>query len=107
MSNKKLILVAGSIIMISSFAHADDNVNISSEAMQQTHSQFQNRMDAMSDDERALYKEFNETKKQDGTTKARGKGKGDGSGNKKRKGQGNKSNYGSGYGSRQGDGNSH
>jgi len=128
-----LALTAGSI----SWAEAADYENLSNEEMVQMRSQaremapgdregyrteMQNRMQSMSSDERALYRDMNETGRQGGGAgkmNRYGQGNSNGSGNKNRHGQGNSNGsgnmnrygqgdnqaYGSGYGSRQGGGN--
>jgi len=114
-----LALTAGSV----SWAEAADYENLSNDEMVQMRSQaremapedregyraeMQNRVQSMSSDERALYREMNETGRQgDGTGKMNryGQGNSNGSGNKNRHGQGDNQAYGSGYGSRQGGGN--
>ena len=128
-----LALTAGSI----SWAEAADYENLSNEEMVQMRSQaremapedregyraeMQNRVQSMSSDERALYRDMNKTGgRGDGAGKMYryGQGNSNGSGYKNRYGQGNSNGsgsmnrygqgdnraYGSGYGSRQGGGN--
>jgi len=70
--------------------------------------EMQSRMQSMSSDERALFRETNNMGGQgDGSGKMNryGQGGGNGSGNMHRYGQGGSQGYGSGYGSRQGGGN--
>ena len=70
--------------------------------------EMQSRMQSMSSDERALFRETNNMGGQgDGSGKMNryGQGGGNGSGNMNRYGQGGSQGYGSGYGSRQGGGN--
>jgi len=114
-----LALTAGSV----SWAEAADYENLSNDEMVQMRSQaremapedregyraeMQNRVQSMSSDERALYRDMNETGRQGGGTgkmNRYGQGNSNGSGNKNRHGQGDNQAYGSGYGSRQGGGN--
>ena len=114
-----LALTAGSV----SWAEAADYENLSNDEMVQMRSQaremvpedrksyrteMQTRMQSMSSDERALYRDMNKTGGPgDGAGKMNryGQGNSNGSGNKNRHGQGDNQAYGSGYGSRQGGGN--
>ncbi len=69
--------------------------------------EMQNRMQAMSSEERALFRETNQLGGQQdgaGNTNRYGQGNSSGSGNKNRYGQGSGQGYGSGYGSRRGGG---
>ena len=69
--------------------------------------EMQSRMQSMSSEERALFREMNELGGQgDGSGKMNryGQGNNTGSGNMHRYGQGGSQGYGSGYGSRQGGG---
>ena len=130
MMNKKLVLIGSSILLMSTFAQADD-IDIKDETTQQTRTQLQDRIQSMSDEERAPYKSMNENREKNGTKNRYGQGNGsgkmnrygqgndNGSGNMNRYGQGNDNGsgnmnryergnsdggYGSGYGSRQGGG---
>ena len=114
-----LALTAGSV----SWAEAADYENLSNEEMVQMRSQarqmapedregyrteMQTRMQSMSSDERALYRDMNETGRQGGGAgkmNRYGQGNSNGSGNMNRYGQGDNQAYGSGYSSRQGGGN--
>ena len=114
-----LALTAGSV----SWAEAADYENLSNDEMVKMRSQaremapedregyraeMQNRVQSMSSDERALYRDMNETGRQGvGTGKMNryGQGNSNGSGSMNRYGQGDNQAYGSGYGSRQGGGN--
>ena len=113
-----LALTAGSI----SWVEAADYENLSNDELVQMRSQaremgpedresyrteMQTRMQSMSSDERALYREMNKTGGQgDGARKMNryGQGNSNGSGSMNRYGQGENQRYGSGYSSRQGGG---
>ena len=114
-----LALTAGSISWVEAAYYEnlsnDELVQMRSQAREMApedregyRAEMQNRVQSMSSDERALYREMNETGRQgDGTGKMNryGQGNSNGSGNKNRHGQGDNQAYGSGYGSRQGGGN--
>ena len=113
-----MVLAAGSISV-----QAADYADLSNDELVQMRSQaqvmapedresyrteMQGRMQSMSSDERALFRETNNMGGQgngSGEMNRYGQGNSNGSGNQNRYGQGNSQGYGSGYGSRQGGGN--
>lgn len=122
---KKLHVLAWSMVMAAgsiNMALADDYSSLTTEQMLELRSQvrelspeernsyrteMQNRMQSMSSEERALFRETNQLGgQQDGTGKMNrhGQGNSSGSGSMNRYGQGSSQGYGSGYGSRSGGG---
>ena len=122
---KKLHLLVWSMVMVSgsiSMAVAEDYSTLTTEQMLELRSQardlapeerdsfrteMKSRMQSMSSEERALFRETNQLGgQQDGTGKMNrhGQGNSSGSGSMNRYGQGSSQGYGSGYGSRSGGG---
>lgn len=112
---KKMVLIGGSLLLLNSAISMADGEETQSASMEQRRTEMQIRMQSMSAEERALYKELNGGGQGNGDGSGKqhryGQGGGEGSGNKYRYGQGNSGGsegggegYGSGYGSRAGGG---
>lgn len=109
--NMKITLIGLPLLLTSAVIQAEEITEVADPAKQQTRTELQTRMQAMSSEDRALYQQLNGSPEGNGNMNRKGDGKGSGDKKRHRKGSGNMADsgqsdggYGSGYGSRNGGG---